>query len=210
MKAHIDILIHEEGWQTMISNFNRYLWWSLIVSGISFETCFEIRIPVETETSCCIALIRSRSVFTPIASAHRVKYDSIIHVTYTSQSSEIFNRRIKDCWRIKESHQYLRRGRFADITQSYKWIIIKLSEPLDKHFAERLKKVRNESRLRENIKSPVVSHVRAINLRYKARAIWFLCMADTDVTIPVKSRICQSLKNNAFRISRIYVSYTIG
>lgn len=53
----------------------------------------------------------------------------------------------------------------------------KLGESLDKRFAEESakegRKGGNKSRLRENIESLVVSHVRAINFRYKARAIRF-------------------------------------
>lgn len=54
---------------------------------------------------------------------------------------------------------------------------VKLGESLDKRFGgdehEEGKKGENESGLRENIESLVVSHVRAINFRYKARAIRF-------------------------------------
>jgi len=65
----------------------------------------------------------------------------------------------------------------------------KLGESLDKRFAEETsakegkKNGENESRLRENIESLVVSHVRAINFRYKARAVRFLRPTDTDANI---------------------------
>lgn len=57
---------------------------------------------------------------------------------------------------------------------------VKLGESLDKRFAEETsakkggKNGESESGLRENIESLVVSHVRAINFRYKARAVRFL------------------------------------